>query len=121
MSEAKVIVEIDTVLLETDLPEVAVAHDADGVAYVCALTSAKKSGLHYVAVAVSGERLAMLMAGDIDLRDVLVSLDSQPLHGTIADGSTMLSLERMGFPEEWLPEPGLFIQAGWARKVQPQL
>ena len=114
----EVVVTIDTLLLESDLPDLVIARDKVGTSYLCALTGSDEEGHSFLAVQISSDRLAALRSGHIDLRLALV----EPEMGVCFEGRTIPEMDperdrirllalQANPPEEWLPDPGFMLSA----------
>ena len=108
-----VAVTIETVLFETDAPDLVLARDAVDGSYLCALTTVSARGHHFLAIQISDKRLASLRSGAIDLREALTKPET-PLHlaGWLVpvQGEPAMRLEAVtDVPEEWLPAEGFFL------------
>lgn len=105
-------VTLDTVLLETDAPELVLARDVVGTGYLCSLTRLSPDGHDFLAVQVSSQRLADFRAGRIDLRSVLTEPEIEAwwagrLPPTEWKSIDLSLIERV--PEEWLPDEGFYL------------
>ena len=113
LSRPVITATIDTVLFETDQPEIVLARDAVGTTYLCALTGVDARGHHFVAVAVSGSRLTAFRSGNIDLREALVAPElDEHFSGYVAAESKSLTIRFEcveDVPESWLPEAGFVL------------
>src|ERR1700674_1211020 len=88
LSRAAVQVVIDTVLLETDAPDLLLARDIVGTPYLCSLVRVDFTGHLFLAVQISSNRLASLRSGQIDLRSVLAQPEmSMQYEGRLHRGS----------------------------------
>ncbi len=112
---AMITVTIENVLLETDVPDLVLARDAIGTAYLCAFVEREAAGDRFAAVPLSPERLAGFRAGLIDLREVL----ERPETGLAfdarfrrMDGLPTLQLQQVErIPNDWLPDAGFLLSA----------
>ena len=100
-----------------DGPELFVAYDQLDTAYVCLLVDLKDEIDKYICVPVSKGRLANLLSGEMDLRQVLESSETgEAYEGRVIQGNLehfdVRPLSGGDIPEAWLPEEGFFIE-GW--------
>jgi hypothetical protein len=115
LSIGEVPVVIDTVLLESDLPDLLLARDRVETMYLCSLAKTDREGFLFLAVEISSARLSAFRSGLVDLRTVLV----EPEMGTHFTGratagrpeSLTLSALTTEVREEWLPETGFLMTA----------
>lgn len=61
---------IDRILVYNDFPELFLAHDNSGLAYLCLLTSIETEDYEYNCVAISKKRLYEFLNGKFDLREI---------------------------------------------------
>src|SRR2546428_7226057 len=73
---------IETVLLETDVPDLVLARDVVGTLYLCSFVSRDRDGDRFLCIPVSSERLAAFRSGQLDLRSLL----TRPETGAWFDG-----------------------------------
>lgn len=105
---------IETILLQSSVPELLLARDVVDTLYLCVLTDADDRGHHFIAVQISDARLAKFRTGGIDLRAILTEPE-RPLRfaGWLPPGDEKLI--ELGpadtFKEAWLPEEGFFLNA----------
>ena len=106
-------VEVSTVLYQTDAPEIVLCRDRVGSTYLCCLVALLHEGMRYLAVQISGERLADLRSGVIDLRAALVgpemALHYEGLSSDSASPSIVLTPLEAPPPESWLPDDGFML------------
>lgn len=106
-------VVIESVILRIEGPDLVLARDAIGTAFICSLTSRGRSGDHFVAVRVSNQRVLDLRTGRIDVRTALTEPEMGPFfqgpYRRIDGEPNILLLETHEFPEEWLPAEDLFV------------
>jgi hypothetical protein len=105
-------VGIDTVLFETDAPEIVLSRDVVGAAYLCSLTALGRDGLHFLAVQISSERLASLRTGGIDLRSALLHPEIPTHYQGRMDGTDARTIHLEAIddvPPEWLPDEGFLL------------
>src|SRR4051812_17521638 len=106
-------VRMETVLFQTDAPDLVVARDTFGqAAYLCSLIDIDLVGYHFVAVQISSDRLASLRTGAIDLRAALVEPEAKAFyhgHSLVGRGGTIHLEEVDALPEDWLPDPGFLL------------
>lgn len=91
-----------------DRPLVFTARDQVGAVFVCLLVEEGQVE-RYLCVPVSRERLAKLLDGRLDLREVFVSPETAELfEGESASGdisALSVSLREGAAPDSWLPRP----------------
>jgi hypothetical protein len=104
---------IESVLFETDRPEIILARDILGAQYLGVLVSANEEGDRFLATGITSPRLGEFRAGRVDLRTIFVQSEtSEILYGGLALGASVptLSLEvAVDPPPEWLPSAGFFL------------
>jgi hypothetical protein len=113
LSINEVAVVINTVLLESDLPDLLLARDRVNTMYLCSLAKVDREGFLFLAVEISSSRLGDFRSGKVDLRTVLV----EPEMGTHFTGrspaerpeSLTLAALTTEVPEQWLPEAGFLL------------
>ncbi len=105
---------IETILLQSSVPELLLARDVVDTTYLCALTDADDRGFHFIAVQISDSRLAKFRTGAIDLR-AIVTDPERPLRfaGWLPPGNEhLIDLVQVDeFIEDWLPESGFYLNA----------
>jgi len=98
-----------------DVPQVFTALDEVDTEYVCLLAELGEEADKYLCVPVSKARLARLVDGELDLREVLETPESgQVFEGTAPSGDLrqlqIRPLSSAAIPHEWLPDPGFFVE-----------
>jgi hypothetical protein len=105
--------EVESILFETDSPEIVVARDAAGTAYLSLLVERTDSGDEFLCIPASHKRLSALRNGKTDLRTALTNGETGTVFSaryTLLDDAPSLSLiQRDGIPEDWLPKAGFFL------------
>jgi hypothetical protein len=111
------VLSIFETLLFYDVPELFVAHDQLGTAYVCLLVELDEETHKYLCVPVSKQRLGRLVDAQIDVRQVVESpetgeaFEGQAINGDLGHIETRaIPLDEI--PEHWLPDPGYFLDLG---------
>jgi class 3 adenylate cyclase len=101
-------------LLFYDVPELFVAHDQLGTAYVCLLVELDEETHKYLCVPISRDRLLRLLDAELDLRHVLESPETgEAFEGRAISGdlgrieTEALPLDEI--PEDWFPAPGFLL------------
>lgn len=104
---------IQTVLFQTDAPELVLARDAVGRQYLCSLIERNERGDQFLAVPISPVRLAQFRTGGKDLRAVLVESETGEYYEgwfKRIDGRPSIAIEPLPvLPDEWLPDQGFFL------------
>jgi hypothetical protein len=113
LAREEVGVVINTVLVESDLPDLLLARDRVETMYLCSLAAEDAHGFVFLAIKISSGRLAALRSGTIDLRRALLEPEI-PVHysGRYTDQArTSINLSALTeqVPEKWLPEAGLYL------------
>lgn len=111
-----VTVVIDSVLLETETPDIVLASDAVGTRYLCCLVERNEVGDRFVGVPISAVRLAQFRSGRIDLRTIL----TEPERGDAYEGAFSSEADRRPriqfesvprIADHWLPDAGFLLTA----------
>lgn len=105
-------VKMDTVLFQTDAPDLVLSRDIFGAAYLCSLIEIDSAGQHYLAVQISNERLSTLRSGGIDLRTALTEPETAAhFEGrAFSDEPKVIHLKVVDdVPEAWLPAEGFLL------------
>lgn len=97
-----------------DVPQLFIAHDQLGTAYVCLLVELDEETHKYLCVPVSKDRLQSLLDAQLDLRHVLDSPETgEAFEGRAINGDLgrveISALPPDGVPEHWLPDSGFFL------------
>ena len=113
MSVMHVLSIFETLLLY-DVPELFVAHDQLGRAYVCLLVELDEETHKYLCVPISKGRLRRLVDAQIDVRQAFESPETgEAFEGQAIDGdlghieTQVIRLDEI--PDDWLPDPGYFL------------
>jgi hypothetical protein len=116
-------VVIETVLLETEGPDLVLARDQVGTPYLCLLVARDADTDHFLVQQISSDRLAALRSGQIDLRTTVQHPEmGQHYHGSYAEreGRPVISLEVIhDVPERWFPADG-FLLSDFAEQVSDE-
>src|SRR5688572_30747042 len=104
---------IESVLLETDSPDLLLARDAVGTQYLCCLVSRDLDGDRFIAVPMSPSRVAEFRSGALDLRSVF----TRPENGMRFRGTfhpvkvkpAIVLTPLQDIPDEWLPQEGFLL------------
>jgi hypothetical protein len=103
----------EAVLFHSNGPDLILARDEFGTAYLCLLFKLDETGHQYLATKITSARLSDLKGGKIDLREAFTRPEQdQYFRGLIPPGErTAVSLEvwDQNVPEEWLPQPGFLL------------
>jgi hypothetical protein len=104
---------IQTVLFQTDAPELVLAKDLVGRQYLCSLIERNENGDQFLVVPISPVRLAQFRTGGKDLRAVLVESETgEHYEGWFKriDGRPSIAIEPLRvLPDDWLPDEGFFL------------
>lgn len=104
---------IQSVLFETDSPEIVLARDVIGTSYLAVLVSRDDHGDRFLCVPVSEMRLADFTRGRMDLRTALTRPESGERFFAsfdLREGAPTLMLEPLSeVPEKWLPQAGFLL------------
>lgn len=106
-------------LIWHDIPQLFIAKDSVGGLYLCLAVEHTDELPHYIAVAISSERLHRLRSAKTDLYSAFahpemgIWLQITALEGDRIIAEHISGLEKL--PDEWLPVPGEFLP------LQPQL
>jgi hypothetical protein len=109
-----VTVMMETILFHTDAPDLVLARDEFGTAYLCLLFLLDGKGHHYVAIKITSARLADLRDGKIDLRTAITLPERRTYYrGIIPPGErSAIQLEPTDHvPDKWLPKEGFFLSS----------
>src|SRR5690242_6748727 len=101
-------------LLFYDGPQLFVAHDQLGVAFICLLIEAADDVEKYLCVPVTKGRLNNFLHGEIDLRTTILESETGEAFIGISKEGNLSDIELVPvvsneIPEEWLPEEGLYL------------
>lgn len=104
---------VEGILFETDRPEIVIARDSVGTAYISLLVSRDDTGDRFLCVAASSGRIAALRNGAVDLRaafehdEMGTAYSAQFLR---IDSAPSLKLEALdSIPDQWLPKSGFLL------------
>lgn len=115
LSRNRLSVSIDTVLFETDTPELLLARDPFDSAYLCSLAAEEPGNHLFLAIQISSDRLASLRSGEVDLLTVLLEPEILPYFTgrfILDAGSPTLNLEAVDTVQpDWLPNAGFFMSS----------
>jgi hypothetical protein len=104
---------MEAVLFHSDAPDLLLARDEFGSAYLCLLFRLDESGHHYLAIKITSARLADLKGGKLDLRAAFTAPEQpQYFSGHIPPGERVaitMQLLESDVPEEWLPQQGFLL------------
>lgn len=104
---------VESILFETDRPEVVLARDAAGTVYLSLLVSRDESGDRFLSVAASPSRLAALRTGTIDLRAALERGETGTAFAAqfaFVNDRPAITLEAIPeIPPTWLPKAGFVL------------
>ncbi len=103
-------------LIYYDGPQLIVAEEPDGTAYLCMVVEIDEDYDRYLCAFISAERLAKFEAGKLDLLDIFKNpeLEEGAFEGTYgySEENFPLQIEPLeNIPEDWLPEEGIFMEA----------
>jgi len=109
----RVLDHLQTVLYY-DVPQVFIAGDQLGTRYVCMLVEEGNEVDKYLCVPASAHRLNSLFSGELDLRSLYESPETDELYvvNTSPDGLSAMSVTALDLndvSQDWFPDPGLFI------------
>lgn len=115
---------VESILFETDVPEIVLARDRAGTAYLSLLVDRAVEGDTFLCVPASAKRLAALRLGTIDLRDAFTDGETGSVFSARfvrMDDLPFLSLSPVeAIPEYWLPQPG-FLLSNYLPEIAPDL
>jgi hypothetical protein len=104
---------VESILFETDGPEIVVARDGVGTAYLSLLVERTADGDMFLCVPASQQRIAALRNGAIDLREALANGEVGRVFSAryaLLDALPSLMLTPVAnIPEEWLPSSGFLL------------
>ena len=98
-----------------DVPQLFTARDEVDTAYLCVLAQIGEVDDKYLCVPVSKGRLARVLGGQMDLRGAFETPESgEVFEGTAPNGDLrqleIRPLPLAAIPQEWLPDPGFFVE-----------
>ena len=101
-------------LVYYDGPELFVGRDQVGCLYLCSLVTVGDDSEKYLCVATSPERLATFRAGELDLRTVLESPETEEhfcaeINAETTEETVLCPLEASAISPDWFPEAGFFL------------
>lgn len=112
-SRDAIVAVLETVLFETEAPDIVLARDQFDSAYLCALAEIESDNYFYVAVKISNARLGAFRQGAFDLRTILMEPESLPYFTgrmkSDAPKPTLLLKATETVNPEWLPNPGFLL------------
>lgn len=105
--------EVESILFETDSPEVVIARDAAGTAYLSLLVERSDSGDEFLCVPASQKRISALRNGRTDLRTALEHGETGIVYSAryvLLDDAPSFSLTRRDdIPGDWLPKADFLL------------
>ncbi|HEX5474963.1 MAG TPA: DUF6575 domain-containing protein [Vicinamibacterales bacterium] len=110
MAIQPITVRIETVLLETDVPDLVLARDRVGAQYLCCFIEREEPGDLFLVIPISVERLSQFRKGEVDLRSIVMAPETgQHFNGRFkrVDGDPLIQLKPLKtLPDDWLPDEG---------------
>lgn len=113
VSNLKIALNLDEVLIEHDLPQLFSAFDAVGTHYLCLLVNVEESRLEYAGMPVSKRKIQQVKTGQLDLRNAFQH--SEIGHWYLIENfeeatAYAARIELSSLPEEWLPSEGFYLE-----------
>ena len=107
--------EYSQTLVYYDGPQLLLAHDPLGVAYVCLLEELVEGKATYLCSPVSDGRLHRLLGGDVDLREIYTTPEVPEIFKGIVledslSGIQIKPVSLDALDPSWLPDPGFFLE-----------
>jgi hypothetical protein len=117
---------IKDILLYYDTPQLFVARDAIGTNYLCMLVEQNEEFDNFACLQMSEQKFNHFSTGHIDLRDVFLSPEIQAFYQVkINDyGLNYYEIETLEcekFPDNWLPDEGVFININQSQQEQSEI
>src|SRR5947208_16245528 len=86
----QITVMTEAILFHTDAPDIVLARDEFGAAYLCLLVRLDKEGHHFLVIQITNARVMELRQGKTDLRAAFVAPERQVyFRGHIAPGERL--------------------------------
>jgi len=106
-----------------DVPQVFTVRDEVDTLYLCVLAELGEEADKYLCVPVSNGRLARVVGGQLDLREVFETPESGEVFEGTAHNGDLRQLETRplppgAIPQQWLPDPGFFVDVEPALDVE---
>lgn len=102
-------------LLYYDGPQLFVAVDQLGTKYICTLSKESDNMDEYLCVPVSNSRIESLVSGEVDLRTIYKSPETEELFVAESKPAELAKLQARpisinDIPPDWFPDPGFFLK-----------
>ena len=105
------VISVYRVLVQTDVPELALAKDNAGHTYLALLVDHDERTGKFVCIAISRERLGEIWSGRLGLRNAFLECETGEAFSADFDSDSAASQLRLqalsAIPEEWLPSADL--------------